>query len=96
MSLGGRCRLTLDAPRGPARRALSVCGCHPVLVRPDQFHEPDPRRIRTLCPICQGDGAVAHPRAMILIRYGQVRGYEVKPCALCAGWEWLPGLVAPA
>jgi hypothetical protein len=75
--------------------ARSECGCHPVLVRPYQSHEPDPRRIRTLCPICHGDGAVAHPRVMILIRYGQVRGYEVKPCALRGGWEWLPGVVAP-
>jgi hypothetical protein len=65
-------------------------------MRPHRADRPDPRNIRTVCPVCRGDGATVYPRLTIITAYGPIRGYEVKPCTFCDGREWLPGLVAPA
>lgn len=52
-------------------------------------------RVRTVCHYCHGDGAVAFPRAVCLSDVGDARAYDVRPCSMCQGREWLPGTVAP-
>jgi hypothetical protein len=41
--------------------------------------------IRTACHLCSGCGAMAHSRAALMSRYGQVWAYEAKRCGGCDG-----------
>ena len=52
-------------------------------------------RLRSVCHYCDGEGAVAFPRAVCLSDADGSYGYEVRLCVVCQGREWLPGVVAP-